>query len=63
MDSFTNNIYYHYLTPPFDCNIVYYNYSTFSYNYSQFKKLILDAEKRHLVETKNDNLKWYVRKR
>ncbi len=33
------------------------------YNYSQFKKLILDAEKRNLVETKNNNLKWYVRRR
>lgn len=33
------------------------------YNYSQFKKLILDAEKRNLVETKNNNMKWYVRRR
>ncbi len=34
-----------------------------AYHYSKFKKLILDAEKRNLVETKNNNLKWYVRKR
>jgi len=34
-----------------------------TYNYSQFKQLILDAEKRHLVETKNNNLTWFVRKR
>ncbi len=33
------------------------------YNYSQFKKLILDAEKRNLVETKNNDMKWYVRRR
>lgn len=32
-------------------------------NYSQLKKLILDAEKRQLVETRNDNMKWYVRKK
>ncbi len=34
-----------------------------NYKYSQLKKLILDAEKRNLVETKNNDMKWYVRKR
>jgi predicted nuclease of predicted toxin-antitoxin system len=33
------------------------------YNYSKLKKLILDAEKRNLVETKNNNMRWFVRKR
>jgi hypothetical protein len=30
------------------------------YNYSQLKKLILDAEKRGLVKTRNQNGKWSV---
>ncbi len=32
-----------------------------SFGYSKLKKLIIDAEKRHLVETKNDSMKWYVK--
>ena len=31
------------------------------YKYTKIKKLILDAEKRNLVVTKNDNMKWLVR--
>lgn len=33
------------------------------HGYPQLKKLILDAEKRELVETKNDDMRWYVRRR
>jgi len=32
------------------------------HGYPQLKKLILDAEKRELVETKNDDMRWYVRR-
>jgi hypothetical protein len=28
------------------------------YNYTKFKKLVLEAERRALIETKNDGLKW-----
>ena len=34
-----------------------------AHNYTKFKQLMLDAEKRNLVETKNDNLLWYVRRK
>lgn len=33
------------------------------YGYSKLKKLVLDAEKRGLVETKNNHLKWYLKVR
>ncbi len=32
------------------------------HGYPQLKKLIIDAEKRELVETKNDDMRWYVRR-
>ena len=31
------------------------------YGYSKFKKLVFDAEKRGLVETKNEGIHWYLR--
>jgi uncharacterized LabA/DUF88 family protein len=31
------------------------------YGYSKFKKLALDAEKRGLIETKNEGLQWYLK--
>lgn len=34
-----------------------------AHNYTKFKQLMLDAEKRNLVETKNNNLRWYVRRK
>ena len=34
-----------------------------AHNYTKFKQLMLDAEKRNLVETKSDNLRWYVRRK
>ncbi len=33
------------------------------YKYPKLKKLIMDAEKRDLVETRNSNMKWYVRRK
>ncbi len=33
------------------------------YKYPKLKKLIMDAEKRDLVETRNTNMKWYVRRK
>lgn len=39
------------------------NISLKDYNYSKLKKLILDAEKRGLVEVKNVAFRWTVRKR
>lgn len=33
------------------------------YGYSKFKKLVFDAEKRGLVETKNEGLHWFLRKK
>jgi len=33
------------------------------YGYSKFKKLVFDAEKRGLVETRNDGPNWYMRKK
>src|SRR6056297_3378681 len=33
------------------------------YGYSKFKKLVFDAEKRGLVETKNEGIHWYLRKK
>jgi len=33
------------------------------YGYSKFKKLAFDAEKRGLVETKNEGLHWFLRKK
>lgn len=34
-----------------------------AHNYTKLKQLMLDAEKRNLVETKNNNLRWYVRRK
>ena len=31
------------------------------YNYSKFKKLMMDAEKRGLIETKNKGFQWYAK--
>jgi len=33
------------------------------YKYPKLKKLIMDAEKRDLVETRSSNMKWYVRRK
>lgn len=33
------------------------------YGYNKFKKLVFDAEKRGLVETKNEGLHWFLRKK
>jgi hypothetical protein len=32
-----------------------------AYGYSKFKKLVLDAENRELVETKTNGLKWFTK--
>ncbi|MBN1881956.1 MAG: NYN domain-containing protein [Deltaproteobacteria bacterium] len=34
-----------------------------AHNYTKFKQLILDAEKRNLVETRQDKMVWYVRRK
>ncbi|HDQ13258.1 MAG TPA: NYN domain-containing protein [Sediminispirochaeta sp.] len=39
------------------------NISIKRYGYNKFKKLVFDAEKRGLVETKNEGLHWFLKKK